>query len=96
MSVAKKTEMCVCVYVCAYEVPIDGGVAKPYTEGALQTSWMLHEASIERRICKAPRGFVHTNIPRHAHFSLFPTHKGGASLWRLCKALYTRGSVKQL
>ena len=44
----------------------------------------LHKVPIEGRLCKAPRGFVHTYIC--TFWSFFPTDTGVASLQRLCKA----------
>ena len=60
MAVAKKTEMCICVYVCMHEALMD--LVKPYTEWALQNP---KEHCIH----------THTYIHMHISF-LFPTDMG--------------------
>ena len=66
--------------------------------------WGLHEAPVYKGFQKhlqgealqSPKGFVPTYIHTCTHFGLFPTDVGGNLLWRLHKALYSRGFMKPL
>ena len=62
-----------------------GASQSPSVQGALQNASI--EVALLWWLCKITRGFECT----YKHFSLFPTDIGGASLWRLHKALLWKG-----
>ena len=52
VSVGKKTEMCICVYVCVHEVL--RGLLNPFFVGALQNTFSIGIHEAPRRFAKLP------------------------------------------